>query len=440
MTEIDTLLNARWIVPVEPDGVVLDHHSIAISDGRIHDVLPSDQARTRYRAPVDLDLNAHILIPGLVNTHTHAGMNLFRGLADDLPLMEWLNNHIWPVEKKWVNEEFMRVSVQLAVAEMLRSGTTCFSDMFYFPEITARTAAGFGMRVCVGMIVLDFPTAYATSAEEYISKGLIVHDEHKNEALITTAFAPHAPYTVSDESLKRVRTYADELDVPVHMHVHETDDEIAQSLASHGRRPLQRLNDLGLVSPALLAVHMTHLDDSDIALCAESGAHVLHCPESNLKLASGFCPVQRLLDAGVNVGLGTDSVASNNDLDMLGELGTAALLAKGIAGDATALPARSALRLATLNGATALGLGDEIGSLRVGKSADIVAITLNDIECIPYYDPISQLVYAAGRDKVSDVWIAGQHLLKERQLTTINEAVLKEQVREWNARIESSPH
>ena len=208
MTEIDTLLNARWIVPVEPDGVVLDHHSIAISDGRIHDVLPSDQARTRYRAPVDLDLNAHILIPGLVNTHTHAGMNLFRGLADDLPLMEWLNNHIWPVEKKWVNEEFMRVSVQLAVAEMLRSGTTCFSDMFYFPEITARTAAGFGMRVCVGMIVLDFPTAYATSAEEYISKGLIVHDEHKNEALITTAFAPHAPYTVSDESLKRVRTYA----------------------------------------------------------------------------------------------------------------------------------------------------------------------------------------------------------------------------------------
>lgn len=440
MTEIDTLLNARWIVPVEPDGVVLEHHAVAIMDGRIIDVLPCDQARTLYRAHVDLDLNDHVLIPGLINTHTHAGMNLFRGLADDLPLMEWLNNHIWPVEKRWVNEEFMRVSVQLAVAEMLRCGTTCFSDMFYFPEITARTAAGHGMRVCVGMIVLEFPTTYATSAEEYISKGLMVHDEHKGEALITTAFAPHAPYTVSDNSLKRVRTYADELDVPVHMHVHETDDEIAQSMATFGRRPLQRLNDLGLVSPALLAVHMTHLDESDIELCAASGAHVLHCPESNLKLASGFCPVQRLLDAGVNVALGTDSVASNNDLDMLGELGTAALLAKGVARDATALPARSALRLATLNGATALGLGDEIGSLSVGKSADIVAISLNDIECIPYYDPISQLVYSAGRDQVTDVWIAGQHLLKERQLTTINEPVLKDQVRQWNVKIQSSPH
>ncbi len=440
MMEIDTLLNARWIVPVEPDGMVFERHAVAINDGRIIDILPWDQAKKRYRAHVDLELKERMLIPGLINTHTHAGMNLFRGLADDLPLMEWLHNHIWPVEKKWVNEEFMRVSVQLAVAEMLRCGTTCFSDMFYFPEITARTAAGCGMRVCVGMIVLDFPTNYASSADEYISKGLMVHDEHKNEALISTAFAPHAPYTVSDAALKRVRTYADELDVPVHMHVHETDDEIAQSMASFGRRPLQRLNDLGLVSPALLAVHMTHLNESDIQLCAESGAHVLHCPESNLKLASGFCPVQRLLDAGVNVALGTDSVASNNDLDMLGELSTAALLAKGVAGDATALPARSALRLATLNGAIALGLDEEIGSLRAGKSADIAAVALNEIECIPHYDPISQLVYAAGRDQVTDVWIAGQHLLKERRLTTINESTLKDQVRQWNINIRSSPH
>ena len=321
------------------------------------------------------------------------------------------------------------------MAEMIRGGITCFSDMFYFPQITAQTATNCGMRACIGLIVLDFSTMYATSAEECISKGLEVYEQFKTETLISTAFAPHAPYTVSDGPLKRVKTYADELHIPIHMHVHETADEIARSMEACGARPLARLEALELLSPALNAVHMTHLLDEEIEQIAAAGAHVIHCPESNLKLASGFCPVQKLLDRGVNVALGTDGAASNNDLDMFGEMRTAALLAKGVAGNATALSAETALRMATINGAEALGLANEIGTLEVNKNADIVAVNLSEIETIPFYNLLSQIVYATGREKVSDVWIAGRHVLKARQLTTINETQLKDRVRTWNARI-----
>ena len=438
MKVVDTLLKARWVIPIEPEGLSLEHHAVAIRNGRIIDVLANGLACERYQADITLDLEDHVLIPGLANVHTHAGMNLLRGLADDLPLMRWLNEHIWPAENKWVDEQFTCDSVELAIAEMLRGGVTCFNDMFYFPEATARTAAACGIRACVGLIVLDFPTTYARGANEYISNGLAVHDTCKNEPLITTAFAPHAPYSVSDEPLRRIRTYADELEIPIHMHVHETIDEINQSCEKFGLRPLQRLLRLGLVNPSLLAVHMTQLEEAEIELVADNGVHVLHCPESNLKLASGFCPVQKLLDADVNVALGTDGVASNNDLDMFGEMRTAALLAKGVAGDTTALPANTALRMATLNGARALGLADEIGSLQADKSADIVAVSLGDIESIPFYDLTSQLVYATGRDKVTDVWVAGQHVLKDRHLTTIDEPALKDRVKNWNERIRAN--
>lgn len=435
MQSIDTLLNARWIIPVEPRETVLEDHSIALLNGRILEILPTSQVHARYQSDVSVKLDTHVLIPGLINAHTHAGMNLLRGLADDMPLMQWLNEHIWPAENRWVNEEFTRDSVQLAIAEMLRGGVTCFNDMFYFSEIIAHTAASCGMRACVGLIVLDFPTMYASNAEEYLSKGLAVHDQFKGDTLISTAFAPHAPYTVSDTPLKQIRRYADELDVPIHMHVHETANEVNQSLMSWGKRPLERLIDLGLVSRTLNAVHMTQLEDNEIEHLTITGAHVVHCPESNLKLASGFCPVQKLMDAGINVALGTDGVASNNDLDMFGEMRTAALLAKGVAVDATALPAEYALRMATLNGAMALGLSEEIGSLEAGKAADVVAITLDDIETMPFFNLHSQLVYATGRDKVTDVWIAGQRVVNGRQLTTINESHLKHRVKEWNERI-----
>ncbi len=427
---------ARWVIPVEPRNAVLEHHAIAIDHGRIVDILPGAEAGNRYRAQSRYELGAHALIPGLVNAHTHAAMSLFRGLADDLPLMTWLKEHIWPAEARWVDERFTYDGTSLAIAEMLRSGTTCFNDMYFYPEIAARAATAAGIRACVGLILIDFPTVYARSVDEYISKALAVHDEYKGDALISTAFAPHAPYTVADEPLTRIRTYADELDIRVHMHVHETAGEIAEGIKAHGGRPLQRLAALGLMSPALLAVHMAQLTDTDIEEFSTAGGHVIHCPESNLKLASGFCPVHKLAQAGVNVALGTDGAASNNDLDMFAEMRTAALLAKAVSGETTALPAADALRMATLNGAAALGLADKVGSLEAGKCADIVALRMDDIEVMPLYDPVSQIVYAISRDKVTDVWVGGQHLLKDRQLTTIDESELRAKTLEWNARVQ----
>ena len=436
MATTDTLIHARWVIPVEPDATqVLENHSIAINDGRIQAILPTANAKQDWQATNTIDLPSHAIIPGLINTHTHAAMSLLRGLADDLPLMEWLEKHIWPAEQKWVNEQFVHDGTQLAIAEMLRSGTTCFNDMYFFPETTARVAAAAGMRATVGLILLDFPTAYADSPEQYISKGLALHDEHKHHPLIRTAFAPHAPYTVSDDPLQRIRVLADELDIPVHIHLHETGYEIEQSMSQYGVRPLQRLKQLGLTAPGLLAVHMTQLEDNEIQQLVEDGVQVVHCPESNLKLASGFCPVQSLLDAGVNVALGTDGSASNNDLDMLGEMRTAALLAKAVHQDASALPAQQALRMATINGAQALGIADQTGSIETGKWADLCAIDLDTLETQPNFETVSLIVYAASRSQVSDVWVAGQHVLKNRELTTLDKDEILDKTEQWHMRI-----
>jgi 5-methylthioadenosine/S-adenosylhomocysteine deaminase len=438
MQTIDSLIHARWIVPVEPDNRLYRHHSLAVDEGRVLGILPTDQVHQTYTAAMEHDLDRHLLIPGLVNAHTHAAMTLLRGLADDLPLNEWLNNHIWPAESRWVNEEFVHDGSRLAMAEMLRGGTTCFNDMYFFPDVTARAAAHCGMRACVGLIVIDFPTVWAQDADEYISKGLAVHDHYRGDPLIRTAFAPHAPYTVSDGPLERIRVLADELDIGIHMHVHETMEELRTAVEMTGARPLARLQELGLVSPALMAVHMTQLAPEEIHGYAGSGGHVVHCPESNMKLASGFCPVTELAGAGVNIALGTDGPASNNDLDMIGEMRTAALLGKLVGGDAAALPAHEVLRMATLNGALALGLGEQTGSLTPGKWADMAAIRLDTIESQPLYDPVSQLVYACGRDQVTDVWVAGQHLLKERQLTTLDIHEILHRTQDWQARISTA--
>lgn len=435
MINVDLVIRAGWIVPVEPQGKVYEDHCLAIARGRIVDILPVDEARARCSSKSELHLPDHILIPGLVNAHTHAAMSLFRGLADDLPLMDWLQHHIWPAEARWVGEEFVRHGSQLAIAEMLRGGTTCFNDMYFFPQETAQVASQAGIRATIGLIVIDFPTAWASGPDEYLSKGLELHDRYRNDPLIRTAFAPHAPYTVSDDPLRRLSMLAEELDLPIHIHVHETAHEVDAALAQHGKRPLQRLAALGLLSPRLLAVHMTQLTEAEIAHLAESGAHVLHCPESNLKLASGFCPVAALSRAGVNVALGTDGAASNNDLDMFGEMRTAALLAKAVSGDASAVPAEEALRMATINGARALGLEHEIGSLEPGKAADIVAVHVGDLETRPLFHPASQLVYACGRHQVTDVWIAGRQVLKNRRLTTLDEAQLRARTDDWALRI-----
>jgi len=438
MTAVDTLIHSRWIAPVEPAATLLEHHSVTIHEGRILDILPTEEALRTYTATVEHSLDRHLLIPGLINAHTHAAMSLLRGLADDLPLNEWLNNHIWPAESRWVNEEFVHDGTQLAMAEMLRGGTTCFNDMYFFPDTAARAAASCGMRASIGLIVLDFPTVWAHDADEYISRGLAVHDQYRSDPLITTLFAPHAPYTVSDQPLEHVRVLADELDMGIHMHVHETVDEIDRAIELTGKRPLARLQDLGLISPAMLAVHMTQLSTAEISQYAASGGHVVHCPESNLKLASGFCPAHALMAAGINVALGTDGAASNNDLDMLGEMRTAALLGKAVCGDASALPAHTILKMATLNGAQALGIDRDTGSLLPGKWADITAVCLDSIETQPLYDPVSQLVYASGREQVTDVWVAGQHLLKERRLTTLDGNDILERTRDWRARISTA--
>ncbi len=437
-TAIDTLIHARWVIPVDPHDTVLDHHAIAVHEGRIVALLPSREADEKYRPEVEHRLDGHALIPGLVNAHTHAAMSLFRGLADDLHLMDWLQNHIWPAEGKWISPEFVADGTRLAIAEMLRGGTTCFNDMYFFPDETARVADNAGMRAVVGLILIDFPTVWAANADDYLHKGIEVHDHYRHHPLIRTAFAPHAPYTVSDDPLQRVVTFAEELDLPIHMHLHETAHEVDEASRQGGLRPLARLTRLGVLSPRLVAVHMTQLGDGEIAQLASSGASVVHCPESNLKLASGFCPVQKLLDAGVNVALGTDGAASNNDLDMIGEMRSAALLGKAVARDASAVSAARTLHMATLGGARALGLDDTIGSLTPGKAADITAVDLGALETQPVYHPVSQLVYAAGREQVSDVWVAGRHLLKARELTTLDRASIIEKAHAWAERIQAA--
>jgi len=430
-----TVVEAGWIIPVEPAEVVLRDHTVVIAGDRIQGILPSRRARERYPDARRVDLAGHVLIPGLINLHTHAAMTLMRGLGDDLGLMEWLNQHIWPAEMRLASPDFVQDGTFLACAEMLRGGVTCFNDMYFFPEAAARAALGAGMRASLGIIVVEFRSPYATDASDYLSKGLAARDALKHEPLLSFCLAPHAPFTVSDAAFERVAVYADELDLPVHIHVHETDEEIRESVSSHQLRPLRRLQRLGLLGPNLIAVHAVHLMDDEIALLAEHGCHVAHCPSSNLKLASGIAPVSALDDAGVNIGLGTDGAASNNRLDVLTEMRLAALLAKGASGRATALPAHASLRMATLNAARALGLDHAIGSLAPGKLADMAAVDLSSLELSPCYDPLSHLVYVAGREHVSHVWVNGELLVENGRLTRLDADELRAKAAHWRDRI-----
>lgn len=429
------IISARWVVPVVPRNTVLENHAVVVENGIIIDLLDTQSALEKYQSAEHINRDSHALIPGLINAHTHAAMSLFRGIADDVPLMEWLEGHIWPAEAKWINPDFMRDGAQLAIAEMLMSGTTCFNDMYFHSDTVARVAQDMGIRAFVGMIVLDFPSTWAANADEYFDKGMRVHDEVRALSRVNTTMAPHAPYTVSDASLTTVRTYADELQIPIHMHVHETADEVTSALESNGIRPLARLHQLGLLNPRMMAVHMTQLTDDEITLSAEQGIHVVHCPESNLKLASGQCPVAELLRAGTNVCLGTDSASSNNDLDMLGEMRTACLIAKTTANDARALPAWQALEMATINGATALNVQNEIGSLEIGKSADMVALDLNHLSTQPVYNPISQIVYSASREQISDVWIEGKARVSNKQLQNVDVQQILSNAALWGERL-----
>ncbi|MBJ2176878.1 TRZ/ATZ family hydrolase [Pseudomonas veronii] len=431
---LDLLLLPTWLVPVEPAGVVLKEHGLGIRDGRIAFIGPR-AAALKLSASEVRELPGMLLSPGLINAHGHAAMTLFRGLADDLPLMTWLEKHIWPAETKWVDEAFVRDGTDLAIAEQLKGGITCFSDMYFFPKVASDCVHNSGMRAQIAIPILDFPIPGASSADEAIRQGIELFGDLKHHPRIKIAFGPHAPYTVSDANLEKIRVIAEELDAAIHMHVHESAFEVQQSVEQTGERPLARLGRLGLLGPRFQAVHMTQISEDDLALLVESNTSVIHCPESNLKLASGFCPVERLWQAGVNVAIGTDGAASNNDLDLLGETRTAAMLAKAVSGSVTALDAHRALRMATLNGARAMGLEGEIGSLEVGKAADIVAFDLSGLAQQPIYDPVSQLIYATGRDSVKHLWVAGKQLLDNRQLTRMDEPQLTAMAIAWGQRI-----
>jgi 5-methylthioadenosine/S-adenosylhomocysteine deaminase len=431
----DLLIEAGFVVPVEPHGVVLEDHAVAVRDGEIIAVLPRAVAHARFDAAEIVSRPEAALIPGLVNSHAHNPMTLLRGVADDLPLKVWLQEHIWPIEGAVIGPEFVADGVTLAIAEMLRGGGTCCNENYFFPDVQAATYKRYGFRARVGLPVIDFPTAWAKSDDEYFARAGEVHDQWRDDSLIATAFAPHAPYTVSDANFEHIRMLADQLDLPVHLHLHETAQEVAQSQQKHGQRPIARLDRLGLINDRLIAVHMTQLTEAEIHLCAERGVSVVHCPESNLKLASGFCPACALQKAGVNLAIGTDGVASNNDLDMFGETRTAAILAKAVADDAAGFDAFSALRAATLGGAKAMGFDHLVGSIEPGKQADLVCVDLSALETQPLHHVVSQLIYATGRHQVSDVWIAGKPKLARRELVDMDMAGILANAKQWQARI-----
>ena len=427
------------MIPMLPNAVVLEQHAVVIDKDRISAILPIREARALYAPKQLVQRPESVLMPGLVNAHCHNPMSLLRGVADDLELMPWLNEHIWPIERAVMAPDFIADGIELAVAEMLRGGTTCCNENYFFPDAQAQTYQYLGFRAAVSIPIIDFPSAWAKSQDQYFDKGLAVYEQFKHSPLLSFSMAPHAPYTVCDASFERIRRYSEQLDLPVHCHIHETHQEIVDSMAQYQQRPLARLERLGLVNEHLTAVHMTQLTSAEIALCAERGVSVVHCPQSNLKLASGFCPADALLKAGVNLAIGTDGCASNNDLDMFDELRTAAMLAKAVAQDATAFKAYSALHSATFAGARAMGLEQHIGSLEVGKQADIIAIDLSQVETLPLYNVVSQLVYAGSRQLVSDVWIAGQIKLQNRQLVDIDIDKVKATARQWQTTIKNIP-
>ena len=444
MQLIDTLIAARWVIPIEPHRHLLEDHAVAIHQGRIVAVLPEKLARERFAAEQVIERRSHVLLPGLVNTHTHAAMSLLRGAAESPAFEHWLRRQVWPLEQRWLDADYVRDGTELAIADMLTSGTTCFADMHLFPEATAQAVASSRIRACIGLPVLDQPTAWAESADECLDKGLRLHDDYRDDPLITTMLAPYAPWAASDGTLARVQRTADELELPVTMHVNESRAEAAAT----GERQLARLERLGLLSPLLLAVHMVHVDATDLERAAAGGISVSHCPQSNLKLGNGVCPIPELRAHGVALTLGTDGAASNNDLSLLDEMRTAALLASGIRSprnddrpdesepdDVPPLTAHDWLQIATLNGARALGLGDSIGSLVPGKWADLCCIDLARPHTQPVYDLAAQIVYAVSRDQVRDVWVAGRALLSQGELTTIDSGDVLRRAQLWQQRI-----
>lgn len=435
MQSVDHLIHAKWIITGEENQTALHQHSLVIDKGLIKDILETKLAKEHYNSSNTETFSSHAIMPGIINSHTHIGMNLLRGIADDLSLMNWLQNHIWPAEKKWVSPEFVYDSSMLAMAEMIRGGTTCFNEMYFFLEETAKATLQAGIRGNIGMTIMEFPTNWASTTEAYFEKGLAFYEQYKNHPMIKATVAPHAPYTVSDAALMRVKEISDKHHLKINIHLQESADEVTQSLQQFQKRPIKRLHDIGFLSKEVIAIHMTQINDEDLAILSKTLPSIVHCPESNMKLASGTCPVEQLKAAGLNVALGTDGVASNNDLDMISEMRSAAFLAKLSTHNPESLTAEEAVTMATLHGAKALGIDHITGSLKAGKSADFISIQLDEIETLPLFHPISQIVYAGSRNQVMDVWVAGKQLMKNRELLTLDEKALIQKAKQWQEKI-----
>ena len=426
----------EWIAPVAGPVAVLDDCSLVVRDGLIEALVPAAEARRKYPHYALIELPRQLLIPGFVNAHGHAAMTLLRGYADDMALQTWLGEHIWPAEQKWVDDSFVRDGTLLACAEMIGGGTTTFADMYFFPDACARAVRQAGLRARIYAPVISLPTAWARDDDEYLERAAAFLDSVRDEPLLSAGFGPHAPFTLDDRLMERVASMAAEMgEIPIQIHVHETAGEVADSMKQHGMRPLARIRERGLLGPQTQCVHLTQVHDSDLEQLAACGAAVVHCPQSNLKLASGFCPVHRLMQADINVALGTDGAASNNNLSMIGEMRSAALLAKAVSGDPGALPAARALQMATLDGARALGLDERTGSLEVGKAADMVALSLEGPQALPCYDPLSQLVYSLGDAAVRKVWVGGRLLCDGGRLLSLEPGEIASMARGWGRRI-----
>ncbi len=435
---VDLIISTPWIVPIIPKGRVLEGCSLVVDNGVISALCATEQVEHHYEPAEWVKLPNHVLMPGLINSHCHAAMNLLRGYADDTSLDTWLKERIWPAEQAHVCEDFVTDGTQLAIAEMIATGTTCFSDMYFYPEAVASVANDTGMRAQVCFPILTFANAWAQDAEDHLRKGLKLSDNYRSNDLINIGFGPHAPYTVDDDSLRRIATLSNELQAPVQIHLHETKQEVDNALKESGKRPLERIHELGILSPSTQCVHMTQISDKDIEALVSTGSHVVHCPQSNLKLNSGLCPTQKLLDAGINVSLGTDGAASNNSLDMFAEIKTAALVGKLAADDASAVSAQTGLEMATINGAKTLGLESSIGSLQPGKQADLIAVDFSTVNAMPVHNVISQLVYSTSGQQVSHSWIAGKALLKDRKFTTFSIEKLKTKVNYWEETLQKT--
>ena len=434
MTPANFAVHADAIIPVSGPNKVLHFHSIVVRDGIIDTLLPHAAARALLDVE-HIELPGHVVMPGLVNAHGHAAMTLLRGFADDMSLSSWLNDKIWPLEARWVSPEFVRDGTAIAAAEMLLSGIATTSDMYFFPDIAAHSLRAAGMRTQLVFPVLDIETAWAKNAEAYFEKGLALRDYFRNDDLVDIGFGPHSTYTVEESLLSRTATLANELDAAIQIHLHETTAEVLAHVEATGERPIDLLARIGLLGPRTQCVHMTALGSQDIVTIAAHGAHVVHCPRSNMKLASGACPVKKLRDAGVNVALGTDGAASNNRLNGMAEMQSAALLAKLESGDPAALSASEAIQMATLDGARALGLDHVTGSLEAGKSADFIAIDMTGIHMAPNHQVESNIVYAATGNEVTHSWIAGKNTVKNGQLQSVDSDALRHKAADWRAKL-----